>query len=740
METLPNLTPYRPLRLLAKGTTGIIYLARKGDAGPELAVKVFRGAVSGKTDVVARSRALAAIAHDNLVKLHETGCLDDGCPFVAMELLRGRTLDELLAHRRPLSSATVVHIASGVCRGLQAMHEKGLLHLDVRPSKVLLHAMDQIKLLGSGAVGGASEDLRAKYWSPEQRGGQDLDVRADIYSLGAVIREALVGRLPPGQQRPVPPGLDAIVDRCLRPDRNERYATVAELAAALAQAPVESPRPDEVLPETMWGATSSATSGPAGLPAGEVEVGQTLGSYRLLELLGVGGMGKVFLGEHNRLGRKVAIKVLRAELAANAEAVRRFFDEARAVNDINHENIVEITDFIERQGSQSYYIMELLKGQTLSALVKNQRLPLPRALRIAVQICRALGAVHARKIIHRDLKPENIFLTARSGQVDFVKVLDFGVAKMSSCEGQERPEQTRPGTVLGTPEYMSPEQVGSEAIDHRTDIYSFGVILYRLVAGRLPLEGRSLGEYVVKHMSVTPTRPGSVCDIPKSLDELIMACLEKEPALRPPSMDEIVRRLERELVELDASFEAFAPTLWPANGKGAPRRRSGWLIAAAGVGLLGGGLFFGLRLARQRPATPATPVVAPRTPEMVEVVVESSPSGVEVLRRGVVQGKTPLRLTVERAARPAQLQLRLEGFESVLQEVSLGRSSRVHVELKPARRPETPVKKASGRGPDGRQIEKPGHRPHVKPDPTPVPAKVKKGGSSETLDPFGEDK
>src|SRR4029078_13498034 len=158
-----------------------------------------------------------------------------------------------------------------------------------------------------------------------------------------------------------------------------------------------------------------------------VQVDAVLGSYRLVKQIGEGGMGRVFTAEHTKLGRQVAIKVLRSEYAGNSEAVKRFFAEARAVNLINHENIIEISDFVENENGRSYYIMELLKGTDLRRLLDREEiLPVTRAVGIALQVARGIAAAHAGGIIHRDLKPDNVFLIERGGQTDFFKLLDFG--------------------------------------------------------------------------------------------------------------------------------------------------------------------------------------------------------------------------------------------------------------------------------------------------------------------------
>ncbi len=445
---------------------------------------------------------------------------------------------------------------------------------------------------------------------------------------------------------------------------------------------------------------------------GKSRVGAVLGSYRLVELLGEGGMGYVYLAEHTRLGRRVALKMLRPEYASNANVVKRFFSEARAVNQINHENIVEISDFIENEGGENYYIMELLKGGSLADIQRQATvIPLERALGVAVQVCAALKAVHASGIIHRDLKPDNIFLTERAGQQDFVKLLDFGIAKLQDAGVGQSLAKTSAGAVIGTPEYMAPEQVTGKEIDYRADIYALGVILYEMVTSRKPLSAKTFGEMVVMQVTVTPPKPSDLKDIPypipAALEQLILHCLEKDPANRPQSVEEIATRLKAIAGDDQATLQRFKPVKVPNRKvmRIATGTAAAVVLAAVGVTaamLTGGG--------DEKPM----PEVAVAK---LEIAFDSVPQGAEVYRDGEAQplGITPFSLAVEPSLQSGKFEFRLPGYRPVQQQVPLEKSSRVAVTL---------GKQATAR------VEKP-----AKPA---KPAKAKRRALRGTMDPFAD--
>ncbi len=253
-------------------------------------------------------------------------------------------------------------------------------------------------------------------------------------------------------------------------------------------------------------------------------VGQAFGAYELVRRLGEGGMGEVYVGRHARLGREVAIKVLRPEFAAMPDVVQRFFQEAKVVNDLKHPNTVEILDFVEEPG-RVYLVMELLEGRTIAELDREQGpLLLARIARLLAMACDALEAAHQLGVVHRDIKPENLFVITENGQ-ERLKVLDFGVARRMTGGAQ-----TRAGLVLGTPFYMAPEQAAGRAVDSRADVYALGVTLYELLS-RASMSAVLTPQRLLRAASGEP--------IPQPLTSLVASMLSLDPAKRPSSAKQV---------------------------------------------------------------------------------------------------------------------------------------------------------------------------------------------------------
>jgi serine/threonine-protein kinase len=303
--------------------------------------------------------------------------------------------------------------------------------------------------------------------------------------------------------------------------------------------------------------------------------GFTVGEYTIETKLGEGGFGSVYRAVHPLIGKTVAIKVLNRQYSSNPQMVSRFIAEARAVNQIRQRNIIDIFSFGALEDGRHYYVMELLEGMTLDELIRSKgRLSLEVTIPILRSVARALDAAHAAGIAHRDLKPENVFLVVDEDGGIFPKLLDFGIAKL--LVDTKGGHKTRTGAPMGTPRYMSPEQCRGKNIDHRTDVYSFGILAHEMLTGRALFEGEDVMELLVKQTMEAAPPVSSVCkEHSPDIDGPILHMLEKDPDARPPSCG--------------AAVEALAAAAKRAGHiiSGPQVRVPGTIDSGAGAGLLG---------------------------------------------------------------------------------------------------------------------------------------------------------
>jgi serine/threonine-protein kinase len=373
--------------------------------------------------------------------------------------------------------------------------------------------------------------------------------------------------------------------------------------------------------------------------------GTNVAGYVIDRKIGAGGCGIVYLARHPLIGKRVAVKVLAPARARDPVQVRRFLLEAQSVNAIGHRNIVDVFAFGLLPDGRTYMVMEFLEGEDLGKMLgRAGRLDPAELAPIVAQLARGLSAAHAKGFVHRDLKPENVFVTTEDGQLQ-VKLLDFGLTKLA--ESAEPTRKTRKGTVMGTPQYMSPEQARGREVDPTADIYSLGVVLYECLTGRLPFDSNSDIDILIRHASEEPAPPSQIAPLPAGVDRVVLRCLEKDPTRRYASATEVALDLERALAEevpappsrdpvttthsepagpqradSDVVGRSVAPMLTveptrasiASEAPKAPRRRGPpvlLVVVAAGV-LLTGGLLVAVlsRDAGDSAARPRTPVPA----------------------------------------------------------------------------------------------------------------------------------
>jgi serine/threonine-protein kinase len=451
-------------------------------------------------------------------------------------------------------------------------------------------------------------------------------------------------------------------------------------------------------------------------------IGSTIdGRYIVEALLGEGGMGTVYAARHAIIDKRVAIKVLRKEAAADESSAQRFIIEAKAASKIGHQNIVDITDFGVLPAGNAYFVMEFLDGPTLGKLVHElKHIPPARAIAICIQVSRGLAAAHAKSIIHRDLKPENIFALEKDGTPDFVKIVDFGIAK----DVKAGKRLTAIGMVLGTPEYMSPEQATGQETDHRVDQYALGCILYEMLTGDVPFKGENAPKTLTKHVFdavVPPTKLRPDLEIPLVVEEIVMRMLQKKPSDRYSDMRTLIVAFEAVLAKIaagDAPGRKTAidgvpratsrPTVRPSSATSTtggidevPRNKTP-VYVAIGVSVAALAVIAGVAVTRmkgkppeQAPTAAVVPSGEARPPAAagetaaparsaandVQLQISTVPPGAEVYLGAESLGVSPVDVKRTRAPEPQPLVIRHPGFKDDRRSIALDHDQTLEIVL-----------------------------------------------------------
>jgi serine/threonine protein kinase/tetratricopeptide (TPR) repeat protein len=584
---------YRIEKILGSGGMGHVYKAWDEELGEAVALKVVRGEYAASSDAAVRFKRELHLArqvtHKNVVRIYDLGEMD-GIKYISMPFIDGLDLATMIKNGKiPLQLA--VSLARQIAAGLGAAHEAGIVHRDLKPANIMVNRAGQAILMdfglarsteataytAAGAVLGTLE-----YMSPEQARGETASHRSDIYTLGLIYYELFTGDRPftgdtpmsrlaervnkpapdPRTNHPdLPPRIAAIIQRCLERDPTLRYASTTEIEAAFDPARLTA---QEATPAPAPAPSSAGDGTPAEFPIGTVLAGR----YQLIKTLGHGGMGVVYQAFDRQLTRVVALKTILPDLAASPTVLKRFKQEVRLAQKVNHKNVVRIFDMGE-DGATKFITMDFIDGVDLKEIITRRgKLPPVEAVGIIRQVCGALEAAHTEDVTHRDLKPQNI-MVQEDGQI---VVMDFGIAR-----SQQSQSGTQTDAIVGTPEYMSPEQARSEEVDARSDIFSLGLIFYELLTGKVPFRADSPVATMFKRTQERAAPPVELdSSIPKAANDIVVKCLETDRERRYQKVADILADLEA----FDPSKKVGAGERAKIHAKKASRY---WKWAAAAV-------------------------------------------------------------------------------------------------------------------------------------------------------------
>ncbi|MDT5139300.1 MAG: hypothetical protein QOD58_3562, partial [Mycobacterium sp.] len=553
---------YRLLEVLRSGGIGTVYRAHDTMMSREVAIKVIPSELAAEPSYQERFRHEASIAthlnDPNIIPIYEAGEID-GRLYLAMPVVDGIDLRSMLSRDGPTSPSLAVRIIEQAAAALEAAHTSGLVHSDVRPANLFVVGGEFVYLTDFGVAahtpteGSAGVDVVVESWpylAPERFSSRPAEARSDIYALACVLYECLTGRpavagdgleqfvtahlegeppKPTDVEPKIPIGFNEVIARGMAKNPDDRYQTARDLAFAARDA-LASP------------------VAAAAVPATEVEFGR----YRLFELLGQGAMGSVYRAHDTALGRDVAVKVLRPELATEPGYEERFRREAFAAGRLASPNIIPIYEAGEIDG-RLYLVMPIIEGVDVhTVLSRDGQMSPHKAVRVVEQVAGALDTAHKAGLVHRDVKPSNMLMVGE----EFVYLIDFGLVHEAVAT-----RLTRTNVNPGTPAYMAPERFKLETIaDARGDVYSLACVLYECLTGRVPFAGGGVEGLAAAHLFSEAPKPSSVDPaIPVGFDEVIARGMAKELDDRYQTANELAVAARAALTEVSADAAARTP-------------------------------------------------------------------------------------------------------------------------------------------------------------------------------------